>query len=349
MRDLVDDIAVQYLTNVRVKDAYLSASCPFHKSGTERHPSFWVNRDTGGWGCFTCHEGGSDVTALLRALGVMAVGLERQLNEIREDLRKKAKTRRTIEKAKALTSFKATNILPDALLGVFDWEPVSLIEDEGFDAQLLAEHGIGYDRERERITYPIRDIYGNLAGISGRQPDGRIPKYKIYTGWQVVDGRRHPNELGEDFPNYQADDIKNHLWRGNFVYDDLLHNRHDQLIVVEGYKAALRLVQLGWFYTVAVMGSALTAQQTRLVNSMGCDTWVFFDNNEAGRRGAEKACAQIAKNGQRAYRCHYYEEMPEWVQPSDLEKDEVEEILSTATLVVGGSYGKRKMERFKAR
>ena len=49
MLGVADDIAKEYLNRVRVKDRYISAACPFHKDGQERHPSFWIDRETGAW------------------------------------------------------------------------------------------------------------------------------------------------------------------------------------------------------------------------------------------------------------------------------------------------------------
>ena len=46
----------------------------------------------------------------------------------------------------------------------------------GSDEVLLQKMDIGFDKEYERITFPIRDIYGNLVGINGRTVTGAFPE-----------------------------------------------------------------------------------------------------------------------------------------------------------------------------
>lgn len=349
MREIIDDIARQNLRDVRVKDAFISAICPFHKGGQEKSPSFWVRRDDGGWGCFTCHCGGRDIQSLLTALGTGGAAYTKQLKEVEKELRSQAKINKVLQDASRLRDFKALYPLPEALLGVYDWEPTDLVE-AGFDAELLKAEDIGYDRARERITFPVRDIYGTLCGISGRQPEGLTPKYKFYTGWHVFNGKRLPGELGEDFPSYNADDVRNHLWGGHFIFDDLFNNRFDQLIVVEGYKARLWLKQCGWTYVVAAMGSALSRQQVRCIQTMGPETWVLFDNNTPGRDGSIKACEQLAAEGVTVYEVSYPEEAPEWVQPDDMDPSDLESMFMKAKRVLRRSGGKhaRRMARQQA-
>src|SRR6185295_15208253 len=150
---------------------------------------------------------------------------------------------KTKRELKSRRSFEGAYRLPEALLGVFDFCPVRLLE-EGFTEETLEMHNIGFDRERHRITFPIRDVKGRLIGISGRTVIDQIPKYKVYDGWHVNwEGKRVPGELGAWFPGYVSAGIKDHLWREQFVYERIYKGKDSQLIVVEGYKAAMWLVQ----------------------------------------------------------------------------------------------------------
>lgn len=335
MQDVVDEIAREHLRLVKVKEGFVAAACPFHKGGQERRPSFWINRLNGEWGCFACAEHGSNLKSLMQALGFKS----RKLEVVIEEAVRDAKQNRNIEKArrrkKAKAEFRGVHVLPDALLGVYDWTPVKLIE-EGFDEEILIAHDIGFDRERERITFPIRDLYGNLIGISGRtvKLDG-YPKYKVYEGVTEKDGIKASGELGEWFPDYTNEGIRDHLWRANFVFKDIYEDRSKQLIVVEGYKAAMWLVQQGWFNVVALMGSRMSYAQQRLVCRMGTETWIFLDNNEAGISGTETIQDRLGSTTFPVYLCQYPSDYDEDCQPSDLGGDEIESILSGAVRARG--------------
>lgn len=338
---VADEVAQNYLSRVKFKEGFIAAACPFHKDGQERKPSFWINRENGAWGCFTCEMRGGNLRDLLKKIGVSSYKLEAELKRLEKEEAKSKKLKEVRKKKKNRADFKGNSILPEALLGVYDWCPVSLVED-GFTEETLREHDIGYDKARERVTYPIRDVYGNLIGISGRAHDGEHPKYKVYTGRKYNDEGKLITfgELGEDFPGYSSDNIRDHLWRGQHVYNKLYTGEDDQLIIVEGYKAAMWLVQHGWINTVAIMGARMSKAQERLISRMGTSTWVFLDNNDAGLSGARDICKRLAMGTFPVYRCYYPIDCDESVQPDDLTEDEIEIVLTNAKRV-GGSHATR--------
>lgn len=344
IHELSDQIARDYLRMARTKDAFISAACPFHKGGGERRPSFWIDRRSGRWGCFSCSAGGSSLKYLLKDLGVASRSLESRLAIAAEEGKKTAAVEDSRRRKKARSSFKGEYVLPEALLGVYDWKPLDLV-DSGFEVPLLRQHDIGYDRARERITFPIRDIYGNLIGISGRTTINEMPKYKVYTGRRYVEGKEIMGELGDWYPGYSSDGVRDHLWRGNFVYPVLDNDPTEQLIIVEGYKAALWLVQHGWLNVVAIMGARMSPAQERLVRRLGVATFVFLDNNEPGHEGAHKICQRLGAGTFPVYRVHYPDEFDEDTQPDDLSEPELEDALSNAKPTGGKHYGQRNGKR----
>lgn len=337
MEDVVDEIAQEYLEGVKIKAAYISARCPFH--GVDRHPSFWMERATGKFGCWACGTSGSGLEWFLKELGVRKRSIDHVIKEAKKDRKHKAKIAQIQKRKKARADFLGTHTLPENILGLWDLCPMGLVE-AGFSEEVLQQHDIGFDKERSRITFPIRDIAGSLIGISGRSVDGSHPKYKVYQGkYDRVDdnGEVVPSlgELGEWFPNYSSTDIRNHLYRGNFVYQRLFDEGGDQLIIVEGYKAALWLVQLGYENVVALMGSRMSQTQERLIRRIGVPTYVLLDNNDAGQSGADYVCGRLGRCIFPVYRCLYSGGQNAEAQPDDLADEEVEEMFQTAPRVAG--------------
>jgi DNA primase len=274
MLGMIDQIARDHLSRVKVKDRYISAACPFHNNGQERHPSFWVDRTKGNWGCFTCPAKGSSLKKLLELLKVGGPKILAILEEAEKDSKKTFKLEKAKLEKKARADFKGTHILPDAILGVFDHCPVSLVE-QGFSEELLLEHEIGFDHRNNRITFPVRDIYGNLVGINGRSTTpGEVPKYLFYSGQRMSNGKKTMGELGEWYPDYSNEDVRNHLWRCHALYQPLFDSNHAQLIIVEGYKAAMWVAQYGW-NVVATMGTKMTLAQERIIRQLGAEVFVF--------------------------------------------------------------------------
>lgn len=337
-----DEVAEKYLEKVKIKDEFISATCPFHGGGQEKHPSFWVSRDSGNWGCFSCPASGSNLKELLKELGVSNRRLEAEIEELQKEERANYKLKKLKEQNKAQAEFTGKYILPEEVLGVFDYDPGELIE-AGFDPGILQDHNIGYDKRNDRITFPLRDYVGNLVGISGRSTiPGESPKYLVYRG-KYIDyaGKQRDGELGGWYPGYSNQGVRDHLWRADRVYPEAFADKDSQIILVEGYKAALWLVQHGWDNVMALTGNRISRAQERLVRRIGAETFVFLDNNKPGKDGSKKVSQKLAISTFPVYTVGYPDGFDEHAQPDSLNVTELEEALSTATRA-GGSNGRRK-------
>lgn len=268
--------------------------CPFHKGGKEQSPSFGVNVEKGVFNCFSCHEAG-DLRRLLKLLNVSRATIDAEISVIAPELDRQ----KEIHQAK-LTNFfaeedpfKAPYVLPEVLLGVYEWMPLKLTE-KGFDPAILKDMEIGFDKVNNRITYPIRDMYGSLAGISGGAiSETQIPKYKIYQGGHLEGTRWVPGDFGkwfdEQHPGFR---FENHhfLWNYDRVFPRVIEmsDADDTIYVVEGFKACLWMIQAGFRNTVAVMGSYLSERQQRMLHRFGGTVVLCFDNDEAGRKATQQ-------------------------------------------------------------
>jgi DNA primase len=266
-------------------------TCPFHKEGMERTPSFSVNVEKGAYHCFTCHRAGG-VKRLLRELGVARSVIDVDTRSIEPYLQRNEQNTKLQKRHAFLDKdpFLAKWILPEALLAVYDHAPVSLIQD-GFDREVLNDLEVGFDFRNARITYPLRDLYGNLAGISGGTVlQGALPKYKVYQGGRVDQGRKTVGDFGqtfdEEFPGYTCEN-HDYLWNYDRVYPRIVGSSDPSasVNVVEGFKACSWMLQAGFWNTVALMGSYISDNQQRLLHRLGCSIVLFLDNDEAGRNG----------------------------------------------------------------
>ena len=272
-----------------------SGCCPLHGEvpGKSR-PSFCVNIETGLWICYAgC--GAGNIPQFLRALGRTREQVDVAMELVEPHLRKtKRKIRRTDE--------EIVTVIPEKLLGLFDMCPTQLV-DSGFDEQLLYAHDVGFDAKRRRVTYAIRDLEGTLVGIMGRQTSESYGKYMPYL----------PHELG--IPNYKFEKSQ-HLWRGDRVYARTFHSENkDPIYIVEGFKAALWMVQNGFENTMALMGSSMSDAQAAILERIGNPVVLFLDNDRAGRDGTLKIGYKL--NGLRVLAIPYPNETIK--QPDDLD------------------------------
>lgn len=298
MREVVLSLVQRYLPNsLRPTGATgnFLTKCPFHKGGQETTPSFSVNVDKGVFQCFTCKESG-DIRRLLRLLGLSREKIDSEVKIIQPQLEANREMLK-FESENFFSNrdpFKADAVLPEAQLGVYEWLPTQLAE-AGFDPRLLQDMEVGYDRRNNRITYPIRDFYGSLAGFAGGATMGQYPKYKVYQGgYRDVRGIWVPGDFGPEFdqehPGYKCE---NHdfLWNYNRVYPRVafaMSEAESTIFVVEGYKACLWMIQCGYVNTVALMGSSISQRQQRMLHRLGGPVVLCLDNDNAGRKGTNR-------------------------------------------------------------
>jgi len=134
------------------------------------------------------------------------------------------------------------------------------------------ESGRTYDRFRDRVMFPIRDIKGRTIGFGGRVLGDAKPKYLNSPETPVFHKGR---ELYGLFEARQAD------------------HRLERVVIVEGYMDVVALAQFGIRNAVATLGTATTDEHLsrlfRLVNEV-----VFcFDGDRAGRQAAQRALETV--------------------------------------------------------
>jgi DNA primase len=125
-----------------------------------------------------------------------------------------------------------------------------------------------YDRFRDRIMFPIRNVKGETIGFGGRVLDKGEPKYLNSPETPVFSKGR---ELYGLFEGRTAIRVAGYA------------------LVTEGYMDVVALAQLGFANAVATLGTACTADHVQKLFRF-TDSVVFsFDGDNAGRRAARKA------------------------------------------------------------
>lgn len=131
------------------------------------------------------------------------------------------------------------------------------------------EDGKTFDRYRNRLIFPIYDRQGNVIGFGGR----------------VLEKNEEPKYMNSpETPLF-------HKGRELYGLYQLLQHRdyNGPIIVVEGYLDVISLVQHGLFYTVATLGTAITANHLQLLNKYTKEVIFCFDGDDAGRKAALRA------------------------------------------------------------
>ena len=147
------------------------------------------------------------------------------------------------------------------------------------DAGLIIERERGnvregerhYDRFRDRVMFPIRDVRGRVIAFGGRIIDAGEPKYLN-----------------------SPETVLFHKGRELYGLHEVRRSRRNltRLVVVEGYMDTVQLHQAGIDYAVATLGTATTAEHFRRILRLVPEVIFAFDGDRAGRAAAWRALQQ---------------------------------------------------------
>ena len=279
--------------------------CPFHG---EKTPSFSVDGEHQLYYCFGCKAGGNvfhfymemEHCTFNEAVEQLAERAHMALPEMEKDEdyeRRRTQRERLLNANKEAARFYHETLftpagaaslaylrkrgLSDAVIRKFglgaspdDWSVLSdrLLEkgftlDElvlaGLTVRKKAENGKDrhFDMFRSRAIFPIIDAYGNVLAFGGRTLEKREPKYLNTADTPVFNKRK-----------------------GVFAANLLRQQRHlDRVILVEGYMDVVSLTQFGVNGVCATLGTALTAEQARLLKRYAPQVYLGYDGDSAGQ------------------------------------------------------------------
>jgi len=323
-------------TDLRRSGTRYTGLCPFHD---ERTPSFSVDPTEKLYHCFGCGVGGDVIKFVEEKEGLgfpeavealaerFGVELEREHEDPRqEEMRKKRA--RLLELLERAANFYST----------FLWESPQAakardyLAGRGLSEEVLREFGVGcapgtwdsilvrgqqagysvaeieaaglvrkgqkgrshYDQFRSRIIFPIRDARGRVNGFGGRAllPDQK-PKYVNSPEGELYSKRRTLYGIDRARPAIA---------------------KESRAVVVEGYTDVLACHQAGFKNVIAVMGTAITPEQVKLLSGYAEEAVLALDADRAGREAMLRA--QGVASGKRLRL--RVARMPEGQDPADL-------------------------------
>ncbi|MBI2805255.1 MAG: DNA primase [Planctomycetes bacterium] len=158
-------------------------------------------------------------------------------------------------------------------------KPADLLETVGLIAKRNEGRGY-YDRFRDRVMFPIRDLQGRIVGFGGRilpssSLSDRGPKY--YNSSETPLFSKSDQLYGIDQARQAA-------------------SKAGYLAVVEGYTDVLMAHQHGVSQVVATMGTALNARHIKKLRGIVSRVVLVFDADAGGKGGVDRALEVFVKS-----------------------------------------------------
>ena len=157
-----------------------------------------------------------------------------------------------------------------------------------------------YDRFRNRIIFPIRDIRNRVVGFGGR----------------VINTEDQPKYLNSpETPVFHKGGL---LYNFSKIRPNIKNN--DNLIVVEGYMDVVSLASKGLNNVVAPLGTALTETQLNLLWKETDSPIICFDGDKAGKQASFRA-SEIALKLLKPNKTLRFINLPDNLDPDDYIKN----------------------------
>lgn len=289
--------------SLKKKGNEYSGICPFH---SEKTPSFTVNDFKNFYHCFGCGAHGDSIKFISETSGMQykeaANFLADRYGIARPKISKKEqeifdKSDYLYKVMEIASQFYHNNMskpcldyinkrkIPDQIIEShmlgYGGNSGSLLEyckGKNIDVQTLLEAGLIKENENfksskyfelfsERLTFPIKNIYGKIIGFGGRRLDDKLPKY-INSPDTII---FHKSE---------------HFY-GEHNAINAAH-KTNRMILVEGYMDVISFNQIGVMEAVASLGTAVNEKHLQKIWRYADAAVICLDGDEAGSRAANK-------------------------------------------------------------
>lgn len=161
---------------------------------------------------------------------------------------------------------------------------LSLLKRKGFSAEQMlacgllkeADSGQHYDKFRNRVMFPIRDLFGRTIAFGGRILGEGVPKYLNSPETSLYNKSKSL---------FALDVTREEIRRRNFA------------LLVEGYFDCIVPFQFGIRNVVASLGTSLTQNQVRVLGRYTRKVLVNYDPDSAGVAAAMRSIDLFLEHG----------------------------------------------------
>ena len=306
---LITSVSIVDIINRRVQlertGGRYKAKCPFHGDGNEKTPSFVVYEETGSYHCFACKASGNAIHFLREYDGIdFMESVELLASHVGMEVPKQEKS---VDLSDAINiNTKATEIFKEQLKSNPGKETIEYLKKRGISGETAKFFELGYSMERSPTLYSILSRDYNEkdltdSGLFGSNDNGDMydrfrdrlmfPIRNI-KGEHIAFGGRLISDKDNQAKYLNSPETKTYKKKYELygLYEArLIEKRPDSLFLVEGYMDVIGLHEHGIKNAVASSGTAFTQEQLRKILSYTNNIYIVFDGDEAGQKASWRA------------------------------------------------------------
>lgn len=273
---------IPLLQKTRDSGKDIMCQCPYHGNGQERKPSAGIRKSDGMFHCFACDETHSLQEVISHCFGLAedllgtfgwkwllknfaSIQVEER-KDVEIDLERNNIPHKVSAKSNRLDNTDSTKptFVSEEELDKYRYIHPYLEERGITDDYIIELFDLGYDKETDCITFPVRDIEGNCIFVARRNVKTKFFNYPrgvekpLYGFYEITANIKHRSDI----------------LKPEYVYPS-------EIIVCESMIDCILLCQAGhWAVALNGLGNALQFRQLR---KLPCRKLILAtDNDEAG-------------------------------------------------------------------
>jgi DNA primase len=305
----IESVVKYYLPNIKIVGYNWKTKCPFHEDNT---PSFVVNPEKGIFKCFGCGVSGDVIKFVMlinniswiEALKILAekVNIKIYSSSLETVYSTKNKLYNIL---KISTSFYNNCLLNNINQNNDSYEALKYLKSRCLNYDTIIKFRIGFAPKNLKLKsillnagYTVEDIIN--SGVFAKSKNGNFeyecmsgrlvfPIYDIYGRTIAFGGRVINNQQKPKYINTSDTLIYSKSSNIYGLYQSLPLNNNKEIIILEGYIDTIMLHQVGFSNAVAILGTAFTKIQAKLIARYTNIVILLFDSDIAGDLAKQRA------------------------------------------------------------
>ena len=267
--DLVDLVS-EYTELKKTSTNLYIGHCP-HPDHNDNDASFVINTQTNSWSCYGCHKDkkdkaqgsyGSDAIAFIEwlskgetswidAVKLLCEKAGMYMPNSPNDRQYKYNYNQTQKYIKDMTS-----------------ESYEYLYDRGIDDDAIEKWSICYDKNSDRIVFPLHNPYKNIIGFNKRLLS------------------KETKGLNRKYIHSSDSDI---FKKSKYFYGlQYIDRSKDYIILTEGVIDVILATMYGVSNVICALGTSLSEYQLEILAKYNKEVIVIYDNDKAGQEGIER-------------------------------------------------------------
>lgn len=321
------DVVSEFVTLRRRGVNYIGL-CPFHN---EKTPSFSVSPSKGLCKCFSCGKGGNVVHFIMEheqlSYYEALKWLARKYNiEIKErELTDEEKQAHSLRESLFVVNQFAAEYFQDILYNNIDGQRIGMtyLRGRGFRDDIIRKFQLGYSTDshdalaKAALQKGYKEDFLVKTGLCYRKEDGSLRDrfwgrviFPVHTlsGKVVAFGGRVLSAATKNVQMKYVNSPESEIYHKSrelygiyFAKQAIV--RQDRCFLVEGYTDVISMHQSGIENVVASSGTALTAEQIRMIHRFTNNITVLYDGDGAGIKASIRGIDMLLEEGMNVKVC----------------------------------------------